>query len=141
MGYKKQQVESTLKRSISRVLSRRLSDPRVLGMVSVTRVDVSPDLHHALVYVSVLPDKFGPKSLHGLRHAVGRIHSLVRKDVAMRVVPRLEFRLDDSLKKQASVFDAIRRGLDQEGATSSLTDADGVTRDAFETSGLEDTST
>lgn len=114
MTFKKQQVESTLKRAISQVLTRRLSDPRIVGMVSVTHVDVSPDGHNALVYVSVLPDRDGPKSLHGLRHAAGRIHALVRKNVSMRCVPRLEFRLDESLKKQASVLDAIRRGVDQD---------------------------
>ena len=116
MSYKKQQVESTLKRTISRIVTQRLSDPRIEGMVSVTRVDVAPDGHQALVYVSVLPDKSGPKSLHGLRHAAGRIHSLVSKNVAMRYVPRLAFRLDESLKKQATVLEAIQRGIQQDGA-------------------------
>lgn len=93
MSYRRQQVESTLKRVISRVLARQLSDPRIVGMVSVTHVDVSPDWRHALVYVSVLPDKVQQKSVHGLRHAAGRIHSLVRKEMAMRVVPQFEFRV------------------------------------------------
>ena len=96
MSYKKQQVESALKRAISQVVTQRLSDPRIEGLVSVTRVDVAPDGHQALVFVSVLPDKSGPLSLHGLRHAAGRIHSLVSKNVSMRYVPRLVFRLDET---------------------------------------------
>ncbi len=119
MSYRRQQVESTLMRVISRVLARRLSDPRIMGMVSITHVDVSPDWHCAQVYVSVLPDKYQQKSLHGLRHAAGHIHRLVCKEMAMRVVPRLEFRVDDSLKKQARVLDDIRKGIDQDRVTAS----------------------
>lgn len=114
MSHRSQQVESTLKRVISRVLTRKLSDPRIVGMVSVTHVDVSPDARHALVYVSVLPDKYQQRALHGLRHAAGRIRAWVCKEVAMRVVPRLEFRLDDSLKKQAAVLDDIQKGINQD---------------------------
>ncbi len=114
MSYRKKQIESTLQRAICQVLARRLSDPRVVGMVSVTHVDVSPDRRNAFVYVSVLPDKYEKRSLGGLNGAAGHIYSLVCKHVAMRMVPRLEFRLDKSLKKQENVYDAIRRGIDQD---------------------------
>ena len=115
MSYKKQQVESTLKKAISDVVSRRLSDPRIVGLVSVTRVDVSPDGLNAKVYISVLPEKHSSKSLHGLRHAAGRIYLLMRKSVSMRKVPRLTFHLDETLKREATVLDAIHRGIDQDG--------------------------
>ncbi len=110
MSHRKQQVESLLKRVVSDVLTRKLSDPRVIGLVSVTRVEVSPDLHEATVSVSVLPEKRQRKTLSGLRHAAGHIHSLVCKAVQMRVVPHLAFRLDESIKKQDAVFDAIQQG-------------------------------
>ncbi len=115
MGFRKQQVESTLKRSISTVLTRDISDPRITGMVSVTRVDVSPDLHTALVFVSISPDKYEKRTIQGLRHASGYVYSLVRKSLRMRTVPHLEFRLDETLKKQAAVFEAIQRGLEADG--------------------------
>ena len=120
MSYRKQQVESTLKRVVSQILIRRLSDPRITGMVSITRVDVSPDKHNATVYVSVIPEKYQHRSLSGLRHATGHIHSLVKSAVAMRIVPRLRFELDESLKKQADIFEAIDRGLEQDEAAASL---------------------
>jgi len=118
MSYRKQQVESTLKRVISEILVRRLSDPRIHGLVSVTHVDVSPDWRTAWVYVSVLPQEHESRSFHGLRHAAGRIQALLRKAVSMRSVPRLEFRLNDALKKEAAVLDAIRRGIDQDRVTA-----------------------
>jgi ribosome-binding factor A len=114
MSIRTQQIESTLKRAISEVIVKQLGDPRIVGLVSVTRVQISPDLRDAFVYISVLPEQHEGKSLHGLRSATGRIHSLLRKKVAMRAVPRLDFRLDKSLKKEAVVFDAIRQASERD---------------------------
>jgi len=115
MSHRKEQVESTLQRAISEVLSRRISDPRIEGLVSITRVHVSDDYKHADVYVSVLPDKFEKRTLAGLRAAVGHIHGHMRKAVAMRSVPKMTFQIDEARKKEEAVFDAIAQGLDREG--------------------------
>lgn len=112
MTIRQRQIESVLKRSISETISRRLADPRIVGMVSITRIEVSPDMREAKVYVSVLPAKYTSRTVHGLRDAAGRIQHLVGKSLSGRTMPRLRFELDDTLKKQAVVFDAIRRGLD-----------------------------
>lgn len=109
MSYRKQQVESTLQRAVSKLVGQ-LSDPRVTGLVSVTRVDLTPDGHSAFVYVSVIPEEHQKRVMAGLSHAVGHIQKQLRDEVVMRYVPRLEFRLDASLKKQSEVWDAISRG-------------------------------
>ena len=114
MTHRLAQIESTLHRAISEVLARRMSDPRLAGLISVTKVTVSPDLHDAYIYVSVLPEQHQRRALLGLRHAATHIHRLVTKAVAMRTVPHLDFRVDETLKKQAVVFDAIQRGLNRE---------------------------
>ena len=118
MSFRKQQVESTIKRAISTVLATRLADPRIEGLVTVTKVDVSPDMHQAMVYVSVLPEKHEKTTLAGLRSASGHINGLIRKSITMKVMPHLDFRLDESIKKEAAVLDAIRRAKekDQQGA-------------------------
>jgi ribosome-binding factor A len=77
----------------------------------VTRVTVSPDRHAASVFVSVLPERLQNRTLAGLRHAAGHIQSLLRKVVAMRIVPRLDFQLDDGLKKQSAVFKDIAKAV------------------------------
>ena len=122
--HRKAQIESTLQRAISQVLARQLSDPRIGGLLSVTRVTVSPDRHDASVFVSVLPQRLQNRTLAGLRHASGHIKSLLCKAVAMRAVPRLNFQLDDGLKKQAAVFDEIARAVaaDENHATPSSGD-------------------
>jgi ribosome-binding factor A len=114
VSFRKQQVESTLKRAISTVLATRIADPRIEGMVTVTKVDVSPDMHQAQVFVSVLPESHEKTTLAGLRSASGHINGLIRKSITMKVMPRLEFRLDESIKKEAAVLDAIRRGRELE---------------------------
>jgi len=120
MSHRKSQIESTLKRAISELLISRLSDPRIVGMVSITRLKVSPDLHDAYVYVSVLPDHHQQKTLQGLRHAAGHIQSLLLKQVKMRTVPRLNFCMDQSLKKQTAILDAIDQ--DQQRSRQNPTD-------------------
>jgi len=122
MSFRKQQVESLLKRTISELLIRKVSDPRIEGMVSVTSVDVSPDLSQATVRVSVLPQKHEKTTVAGLNHAAAYIHGLVRKAVSLRTVPHLTFRLDSELKKQASVLQAIHDAMAREKDESQESD-------------------
>jgi len=128
MTQRKLQIESLLKRTVSMVLSRDLSDPRVLGLLTVTKVDCSPDLRNATVYVTITPDKYEARSIAGLKHAVRYIQSLVKKRVALRIVPHLDFRLDKAVKKEAAVLAAIRRGIDASGPApeEQATDAEGT---------------
>lgn len=115
MSHRKEQVESTLKRAISEVLMRSMSDPRIEGLVSVQRVRVTDDFKVADIFVSVLPEKFEKRSLAGLRAAAGHIHTKVFKAVAMRAVPRFVFQIDDALKKEEAIFDSIAQAMDREG--------------------------
>ena len=115
MTVRKQQIESTLKRLISHALQARISDPRIAGLVSITRIDLSPDHAQARVFVSVMPQQYERRTMAGLRSGAGHIASIVRPQMHMRRFPRLVFELDDSLKKQAEVMQAIREGLDLEG--------------------------
>ena len=123
MSHRIAQIESTLKRVLAQTLGQRLSDPRIEGLVSITRVTVSPDLHDAYIYVSIMPQKYEKKTMRGLQHASGYIHGLVREGVALRTVPRLEFRLDETIKRQAEVDAALQRGITRlpPQATSSST--------------------
>ena len=118
MSHKIAQVEATLSKAISQVLQRQISDPRIRGMVSITRIKVTSDLKQAFVHVSVLPEKYQRMTVDGLNHARVHIQHLTRKLVALRMVPHLEFRLDESLKKQAAVLKAIHEGVEKSGPES-----------------------
>jgi ribosome-binding factor A len=113
MSVRTDQVASVLRKAVQESITRGLQDPRVRGLVSVTNVEVAPDLADAVVYVSVLPAEHGRLTLHGLRSAAGRIQADVNRAVRMRRVPRLSFRLDESMKKEAAVAAAIRRATEE----------------------------
>ncbi len=128
MSHRIAQVEATLKKAIAEVLQRDLADPRVDAFVSITRVKISSDMANATIFVSIMPEEKQSKNIHGLRHATGHIRSLVLKKMATRTVPRIRFALDESLKKQAAVMEAINRGSEKtpplEQAGPDVTEAD-----------------
>jgi ribosome-binding factor A len=108
MSQRTAQIASVIQTAVQRVITRGLNDPRVRGLISVTKVEVSPDLADARVFVSVLPAEHSELTMHGLRSAAGFIQSEIAGEVAARRLPRLSFRLDESLKKQAALDEAIR---------------------------------
>ena len=101
-------VESSIRKSIQASLSRGLGDPRVRGLVSVTSVDVSPDLAGAKVKVSVVPEKYESRVLRGLQSAAGKLRGEVGQHARLRKVPRLTFEIDRSIKRQAELEALVR---------------------------------
>ncbi|MEM8783142.1 MAG: 30S ribosome-binding factor RbfA [Planctomycetota bacterium] len=119
MSHRIAQVESLLKRTVSTVLQRGLGDPRTQGtLISVTKVDVSPDLKHATVFVSVLPERHQTRAVHALKDATMHIQHQTKKAVALRVVPHLLFKLDQGLKKEAQTLAAINEAMERTAETS-----------------------
>ncbi|MCH2134529.1 MAG: 30S ribosome-binding factor RbfA [Phycisphaerales bacterium] len=114
MGHHRAQIESVLKRSVQDVLSRGLADPRIQGFVTVTRVEVSPDERQGTVWCSVMPAERAPLVRQGLKAASGRIHRELKDKLEMRRVPRLQFRIDESLKREADVLAAISEAKRQD---------------------------
>ncbi len=120
MDQRKKQIESLLQRTVASVLQRGLADPRLQGsLISVTRVEVSVDLKHAKTFVSITPEKYESRAIHGLKDATLHIQHQVNKAVALRVVPHLKFEIDHDLKKQAEIFAAIDEGMKRTAASSS----------------------
>jgi ribosome-binding factor A len=78
-------------------LIRDLKDPRV-GFVSIVRVDVSGDLRHAKIYISVMGNEEQKKeSMKGLVSATGFLRSELANQMRLRHVPELHFLLDSSI--------------------------------------------
>jgi ribosome-binding factor A len=109
-----EQVDAVVHRGIQKILGRGLNDPRVRGLVTVTKVSVSPDSSEARVWCSVLPAKNAASALHGLRAAAGWIGRRLGDEVRMRRVPRLRFVLDESIKNEARVLGAIKDAVRRE---------------------------
>ena len=110
MSHHADQVASVIQRTLQEIISRGLHDPRVRGLVSVTGVRLSEDMSEAVVGISVIPEEHADLTLKGLRHAATHLQSQVGKQASLRRLPRLVFKLDASLKRQADVLAAINRG-------------------------------
>lgn len=118
MSVRTDRVNSTLRRALQDAIARGINDPRVRGLITVTSVEVSPDLRTAIVRVSVLPESAQDLTLHGLSSASGMLRRQIGESVRMRRVPDLTFQLDDSLKRQARVLSAIAKAREEaEGET------------------------
>jgi ribosome-binding factor A len=107
MSHRKEQLESSLQRTLGQVIAEGMADPRIQGMISVTGVKVSPDGRHAAVGISVFPQDKEKLTLYGLRSATGHISTIVRERLRIRAVPHFDFQVDPSLKKQAQILGAI----------------------------------
>ncbi|NNM87534.1 MAG: 30S ribosome-binding factor RbfA [Phycisphaerae bacterium] len=103
MSVRQRKIESQIRRVASMVMLRDLEDPRITGIVSVTKVEITPDLREAKIYVSILSSSPEATVFQGLVHAQAFVQREVAKALSMRVVPHLSFVLDHSLKKQAEI--------------------------------------
>jgi ribosome-binding factor A len=89
---------------------RRLKDSRITGMVSVTEVEVSGDLRHAKIFVSIYGDEESQQqTMEGLHSAVGFVRSEVGKAVKLRSVPEIQFKQDRSIEHGAHIHDLLAR--------------------------------
>src|SRR5947208_6862487 len=102
---RQKKVAAQIQRIVAVVLQRDVADPRVDGLVSVTRVEMSPDLREGKIYLSVLGGSRTPETvLQGIKSAGRHIQSEVADNLAMRFAPRLTYLLDETLKKQAEIL-------------------------------------
>jgi ribosome-binding factor A len=89
---------------------RRLKDPRITGLVSVTDVEVSGDMSHAKVFVSIYGDEDQQReTLEGLQAASGYVRTQVGREVKLRVTPEIHFRQDKSLEQGANINALLMR--------------------------------
>ena len=99
---------STIQRELMEIIMRDLSDPRLAGMPSITRVKVSPDLSIADVYVTIMGTEGAQTAaLNALRHSAGMMRTKLTKSLTLRVAPFLKFHLDEDLKKELEVLDLL----------------------------------
>ena len=99
-------------KALSEVM-RTLKDPRIRGLVSITRCDVTGDLRYANVFISVLGASEAEKKdvLKGLKSASGYLRREVSRKIELRASPEPIFKLDDSIKRGTDLL-AVLNTLD-----------------------------
>src|SRR5205823_11339604 len=85
------------------------------GLPSITRVKVSADLSIADVYVTIMGTPgHQHAALNALKHSAGMMRSKLTKLLSLRVAPFLKFHIDEGLKKELAVLDAIRKANEED---------------------------
>jgi ribosome-binding factor A len=110
-----------VQRRASEVILHELVDPR-LGFVTVTRVKLSRDLRHAVIYYSVVgSDADRSKTAHALEHARGHVQSQIARAMRTRVTPQIRFEFDKGVEGSIRVSEILNRlreeRSEREGAT------------------------
>jgi len=81
----------------------------VQTLLSITRVDTTPDLRYSKIYISVLDEEKQKDALRGLKSAGGWLRRELGSSLQLRYTPELVFELDDSLKYGAHMFDLLSK--------------------------------
>ena len=112
---------ATINQEIQKELSallRNVKDPRVQDcMISITRVETTPDLRFTKVYVSVLQENRAADAMKGLASAAGWLRRQIAANLQLRHAPQIQWALDDSITYGARMLELINSldtGSDQE---------------------------
>jgi ribosome-binding factor A len=115
-------VAEAIREVVSMAILTDLQDPRISG-VTVTFVEVTPDLREAKVHVSVRGDENQQRlSLHGLRSAAGYLQQKMGRRIETRYTPKLRFELDMGVKKSAEItriLDELAQAREQDPSDKS----------------------
>jgi len=106
---RQEKVARVVKEGVSDAIAHHLSDPRIEGFVSVTRVDMATDLRNADVYVSIFGGNQAAqnKTFAAITHAKSRIQSLVAGRLQSKFCPVLHFYRDEQFKKALEIMKLI----------------------------------
>ncbi|HEX5064961.1 MAG TPA: 30S ribosome-binding factor RbfA [Myxococcota bacterium] len=126
MTRRTERVASELRASLARLLREEVTDPRI-GLVTITRVDVAPDLSHAIVFWSALGahgENATQESQEGLESAAAFLRRRAAQGLSLKRMPEFRFRYDPSLAQGQQTLDLLRtlegqRESDNEGSRES----------------------
>ncbi|HUU16546.1 MAG TPA: 30S ribosome-binding factor RbfA [Sedimentisphaerales bacterium] len=110
---RQEKVARVVKEGVSDAIAHHLSDPRIEGFVSITRVEMAADLRNADVYVSIFGknESAQNKTFAAIIHAKSRIQSLVAGKMQRKFCPVLHFYNDEKFKKTLETMKLIDQAV------------------------------
>ncbi len=110
---RQEKVARVVKEAVSDAIAHRLSDPRIEGFVSVTRVEMSPDLRNAYAYISIFGknEVSQKKTFTAITHAKNRIQSMVAGKLQRKFCPVLHICKDEKFKKTLDILKLIDKAV------------------------------
>jgi ribosome-binding factor A len=112
-------VAEAIREEVATFLGEGVKDPRVVGLVTVTGVDVTRDLRSAKVYVSILgSDVERQATFEGLESLAGHLRSRLGRSLRLRVAPEIQFKEDQSVTRAARIETLLAQVREEEEAKS-----------------------
>ncbi len=116
MTRRTERINDLLREEISDLLRRVVKDPRIGGLITITEVDVSPDLRVAKVFVSVMgSDEEKASTFRALDAAANFMQRELRRRLTIRRTPELRFLKDTSLEKGARILELLQQVREDPG--------------------------
>lgn len=112
---RQQKIMSLIKQAVSDIIQNRLNDPRIEGFVTITQVDVSPDVRNADIYISVMAsnETIERRTHIAIQHATKHIQSLLAERMTTRFVPILRLLKDEKLRKTLDTLRVIEEAAQE----------------------------
>jgi ribosome-binding factor A len=122
--HRQEKLGELMASDLSELIRTRVKDPRV-GFASITRVEVSGDLRHAKVLVSVMgtPEEQA-ETMQGLKNASGYLRHEMASRLTLRYMPDLSFKLDASIEEGARILGLISRVTEEDRITKAEREAE-----------------
>lgn len=107
-------VAEAIRTEVATFLHEGAKDPRLVGIVTITGVDVARDLRHARIFVTILgSDTERAATLEALESMKGHLRSRLARSLSLRVAPELSFRLDESVARAARIESLLAQVRDR----------------------------
>jgi len=101
-------IAESIREEISSILLQEINDPRI-QFVSVMRVEVSADLQHAKIFVSIIgSDDKKQEAFEGLKSARGFIQRKLGKRIRLRYTPEISFKMDTSVDEGMHIYELLQ---------------------------------
>ena len=125
-----ERVAGQLRRDLAKLIQQEIKDPAV-GFVSLSDVEVTRDLSHAKVFITVFEPEKAKESLKALRRASTFLRLRLGQELRLRHVPELHFVHDDSVEKGSRIDELISKALsaDKDGFERTLADSEEPEKD------------
>lgn len=118
-------VAEAIREQVATFLAEGVKDPRVTGIVTVTAVEVTRDLRHAKVFVSIMGDDAQRAStMEGLHSVAGHLRSRLGRTLRTHAAPTIDFKLDGSVARAAHIESLLARIKDGTIAAGDADDLD-----------------
>ena len=117
-----ERLNEQFRRELMDILQNQVRDPRV-GTLTVTSVDVTPDLYHARIYLTSIDPESRASSLEGLNAAAPFIRGEIGRRLHIRRTPELHFTWDDTLANAQRIEQLLRQALPEHEASGDDSEA------------------